>query len=119
MDGTVPKTVVVSAVNIRKGGTLTILKDCLKYLSNLAETGEWKAIAIVHKKTLCDYPGIEYIEIPWSIKSWSRRLWCEYVTLHRISKELAKREGLCTILRLALWPSIRRCIARHLSRSSR
>ena len=59
MDGSVPRTVVVSAVNIRKGGTLTILKDCLKYLSGLAEAGEWKVIALVHRQSLCDYPGIE------------------------------------------------------------
>ena len=31
------KTIVVSAVNIRKGGTLTILRNCLEYLSGLAQ----------------------------------------------------------------------------------
>lgn len=30
------KTIVVSAVSLRKGGTLTILQDCLCYLSALA-----------------------------------------------------------------------------------
>ena len=93
MDGSVPKTVVVSAVNIRKGGTLTILRDCLEYLSALAEAGEWKVVALVHDRSLCEYPSIEYIEIPWTIKSWFRRLWCEYVTMNRISKDLARREG--------------------------
>lgn len=102
MDGSVPRTVVVSAVNIRKGGTLTILKDCLKYLSGLAVAGEWKVVALVHKQSLCDYPGIEYIEIPWSAKGWGRRLWCEYVTMHRISKDLAKREGRPVYLWLSL-----------------
>ena len=113
MDGPFPKTVVVSAVNIRKGGTLTILKDCLKYLSGLAEAGEWKVVAIVHKKSQCDYPGIEYIEIPWSIKSWGRRLWCEYVTLYRISKELAKREGLPVEMWLSLHDTTPRVVAEH------
>ena len=58
MDGSVPKTVVVSAVNIRKGGTLTILRDCLEYLSGLAQTGEWKVVALVHDRSLCEYPSI-------------------------------------------------------------
>lgn len=83
------RTIVVSAVNIRKGGTLTILRDCLGYLSTLALEGEYRVVAIVHKRDLSDYEGIEYIEIPDSIKGWGRRLWCEYVTMHRISKALS------------------------------
>ena len=81
----VPRHIVVSAVNIRKGGTLTVLKDCLRYLSLRKDL---KVTAIVHRKSLCDFPGIEYIEIPWSIKSWGRRLWCEYHTLNKISEKL-------------------------------
>ena len=75
------KTIVVSAVNIRKGGTLTILRDCLGYLSGLASGGEYRVVALVHKRELADYPGIEYIEMPGCIKGWGRRLWCEYVTM--------------------------------------
>ena len=83
------KTIVVSAVNIRKGGTLTILRECLSYLSSLALDGKFRVVAIVHERGLSDYEGIEYIEIPDSIKSWGRRLWCEYVTMYRISKTLS------------------------------
>ena len=83
------KTIVVSGVNLRKGGTLTILRDCLQYLSSLVRDEGYRVVAIVHKRELCDYPGIEYIELPDVIKGWSRRLWCEYVTMHKISKELA------------------------------
>ena len=83
------KTIVVSAVNLRKGGTLTILRDCLKYLSELVKGGEYKVVAIVHKKVLCDYPGIEYIEMPEVINGWGKRLWCEYVTMKKISEDLA------------------------------
>lgn len=83
------KTIVVSAVNLRKGGTLTILKDCLQYLSALAAMGEYRIVALVHKRELCDYPGIEYIEMPWTLKSWFARLWCEYVTMYSVSKNLA------------------------------
>ena len=81
------KTIVVSAVNLRKGGTLTILRDCLQFLSS--QTEEYRVVALVHKRELCDYPGVEYIEMPDIIKSWGRRLWCEYVTMNRISKELS------------------------------
>ena len=82
------KTLVISAVNIRKGGTLTILRQCLEYLSQVAEARQWRVVAIVHRKELCVYPSIEYIELPHVAKSWGRRLWCEYITMHRISKEL-------------------------------
>lgn len=82
-----PKLIVVSAVNIRKGGTLTILKDCLKFMSaNLA--GEYRIVAIVHDKNLCDFPSIEYISYPEVAKSWSRRIKFEYVDLLKISKEI-------------------------------
>ena len=83
--------VVVSAVNIRKGGTLTVLRDCLSYLSGRPDL---RVTALVHKKSLCDYPGINYIEIPWSIKGWGRRLWCEYVTMGKISKEMEEEPDL-------------------------
>ena len=43
------KTIVVSAVSLRKGGTLTILRDCLCYLSTLAVDGHYRIIALVHK----------------------------------------------------------------------
>lgn len=82
------RTIVVSAVNLRKGGTLTILRNCLEYLSTLAQTGQYKVIALVHKKELASYPGIEYIELPWTLWSWGLRLWCEYVTMYRISQKL-------------------------------
>lgn len=83
------KTIVVSAVNLRKGGTLTILRNCLEYLSGLAQSGNYRIVALVHKKELADYPGVEYIELPWTLKSWLLRLWCEYVTMYQLSKRLS------------------------------
>ncbi len=82
------KTIVVSAVNIRKGGTLTILRDCLGYLSPLAMSGEYRVVALVHRRELADYAGIEYIELPDSVRSWFRRLKCEYVTMRKISRQI-------------------------------
>lgn len=86
------RTIVVSGVNLRKGGTLTILRQCLDYLSKNAAS-DCRIVALVHRRDLCDYPGIEYIEMPWCIRSWAHRLWAEYVTMHGISKRLAAQDG--------------------------
>lgn len=75
----------MSAVNIRKGGTLTVLRDCLQYLSGRADL---HVTALVHSRALCDFPGIDYIEIPWSTDSWIKRLKCEYITMYGISRRL-------------------------------
>ena len=77
-------------MNLRKGGTLTILQDCLRELSVLALRDECRVVALVHRRSLADYSGIEYIEIPWSTRSWLHRLWCEYVTMHGISRRLGE-----------------------------
>ncbi len=83
------RTIVVSAVNLVEAGTLAILRDCLSYLSTLAEQGEYRVVAVVYKKELADFPHIEYIETQWPKKRWLNRLWYEYVSMRKISKELA------------------------------
>lgn len=84
------RTIVISAVNLRKGGTLTILRQCLSFLSIWGENNKYRIVALVHNRELADYPHIEYIELPWAIESWSKRLWCEYITMHKISKQLGE-----------------------------
>lgn len=66
-----------------------MLQDCLRYLSGRKDLN---VTALVHKRELCGFPGIRYIEIPWSTKSWLKRLWCEYVTMHHISKTLSETD---------------------------
>jgi glycosyltransferase involved in cell wall biosynthesis len=83
------KTIVISAVNLKVGGTLTILRDCLQYLSGLAKSGEYRVVAVVYSKRLAYYPQIEYIEMEWPKKNWINRLWCEYVYFKKVSKQLA------------------------------
>ena len=102
---------MVSAVNIRKGGTLTILKGCLEHLSGLA--GQYRVTALVHSKALCEYPGIEYIEMPWCVKGWGRRLWAEYVTMHRLSRDIAARDGRKVWLWLSMHDTTPRVEAEH------
>lgn len=105
------KTVVVSAVNLRKGGTLAILRSCLEYLGT--KTGEYRVVALVHRRELCDFPGIEYIEMPHCARSWTRRLWAEYVTMHRISREIAAEDGRRVWLWLSLHDTTPRVDAEH------
>ena len=105
------RTIVVSAVNLRKGGTLTILRGCLEYLSSKSE--EYRIVALVHRRSLCDYPGIEYIELPWCVRSWCVRLWAEYVTMHGISKRIAKEDGHKIWLWLSLHDTTPRVEAEH------
>lgn len=82
------KTIVISAVNLNVGGTLTILRDCLEYLSKCAFQGDYRVVAIVYKKDLVYYPNIEYIETQWPKKRWINRLWYEYVSMKKISKDI-------------------------------
>ena len=89
VDTAIRRNIVVSAVNIRKGGTLTVLRDCLQYLSGRQDL---HVTALVHSRALCDFPGIDYIELPWSTESWLKRLKCEYITMFGISRRLPESD---------------------------
>jgi len=82
------KTIVVSAVNLNEGGTLTILRECLSYLSALALEGEYRIVAMVYDRRLAEYPNIEYMETQWPKQRWINRLWYEYISLKKISKAI-------------------------------
>lgn len=82
------KTIVISAVNIVEAGPLTILRDCLRYLSELAAGKDYKIIALVYRRELVDFPNIVYIETQWPKENWFNRLWYEYVVMNRISKKM-------------------------------
>ncbi|MBE8712351.1 glycosyltransferase [Sphingobacterium hungaricum] len=82
------KTIVVSAVNLIEAGTLAILRECLGYLSELADGGNYRVIAVVYSKDLVNFPNIEYIETQWPKKRWINRLCFEYVSMKEISKEI-------------------------------
>ncbi len=82
------KTIVISAVNLVEAGTLSILKDCLSFLSAFADNNEYRIVAIVHNRNLVDYPNIEYIENTWPKRRWINRLWFEYISMRAISKRI-------------------------------
>lgn len=84
------KTIVISAVNLRRGGTLTVLRECLTFLSLWARGAGYRVIALVHRRELVDLPNIGYIEMPHSVEGWGKRLWCEYVEMGRVSEEIGE-----------------------------
>lgn len=80
-------TIVVSAINFFEGGPLTILKECLDYLSaNIS--GEYRVIALVHDVKLFQIEGVEFIEYKKSRKSWFCRIYYEYVHFFFLSRKL-------------------------------
>ena len=82
------RKIVISAVNLNKGGTLSILRDCLSYLSTNIASEEYEVVAIVYDKKLAFYPNITYIETQWPKQRWLNRLWFEYVSMKKISQDL-------------------------------
>ena len=80
--------IVISAINIRNGGALSVLKDCLNYLNdNLAN--DYTVIALVHKKELIsEFSNIIAVEFPNSIKSYLLRCYYEYIFFYKLSKKL-------------------------------
>lgn len=81
------KNIVVSAVNLNCGGTLSILKDCLEYLTSELRNS-YNIIALVHDRSLSDIDGINYYEFPLAKKCWGIRLYYEYVYFKKLSKKI-------------------------------
>ena len=82
------KTIVVSGINLFRGGTLKIIQDCIAALSAFA--GEnYRIVALVHDgKLFPEYENVEYIAFPKSRKSWFIRLYYEYIGFRKLSKQL-------------------------------
>jgi len=80
--------IVVSAINLRSGGTLSIIKDCLSFLDkNFADT--FDMIALVHKAdAFKDIENIRFIEYPKSIDFYLLRLYYEYYYFYFLSKKI-------------------------------
>jgi glycosyltransferase involved in cell wall biosynthesis len=87
IDRYMSKRLVISAVNLVEGGTLTILRDCLSSAARILSP-EWEIIALVHDRTLFDTDRVQYIEFPDAKRSWMRRLYHEFWKFNAISKKL-------------------------------
>lgn len=83
------KTIVISAVNIFEGGTLTIVRDNLTFANDFL-ADKFKIIAIVHNKNLLPLDSlkkINFIEFPKSRKSYLIRLYLEYYYFYKLSQK--------------------------------
>lgn len=80
------KIIVVSAINLVEAGPLTILQECLKYLSG-SLSGRYEIIALVNKNKLFPFENINYLEFPKSKKSWINRLYYEYYYFKQLAKQ--------------------------------
>ena len=82
------KTIVISAINLRSGGTLSILQDCLLFLQR-QKLDDYRVIALVHEKNVLPvFEGIEFIEFPHSVKNYFIRFYYEYYYFKQLSEEL-------------------------------
>lgn len=81
------RRLVVSAVNLVEGGTLTVLIDCLKACSECLPP-DWEVVALVHDPALVGVAGVQYVSYPLIKSSWLRRIYFEYFECRKISREL-------------------------------
>jgi len=80
--------IVISAINFRSGGPLSILRDCLRYLQE-TKVKVFRIVALVHDKTLFDeFSKIEFIEFPKSVSSYIYRFYYEYYEFEKLSRQL-------------------------------
>lgn len=83
------ETIVISAVNLVEGGTLTILNNCLSFLnSNSLIRNKYRVVALVHGKEMFRFENIDFMELPLAKRNWLFRLYYEYIAFNKISKSL-------------------------------
>jgi len=81
------RKIIVSAINLLEAGPLTVLQECLEYLS-VDLSDKYEIIALVNRKGLFSCGNIEYLEFPQSKESWLNRLYYEYIFFSKLSKQL-------------------------------
>jgi glycosyltransferase involved in cell wall biosynthesis len=85
MNDAVTKHLVVSAVNLVEGGTLEILRQCLR---SAALVKGWRVTAIVNDPEKVGIVGVTYIARPDVKPSWLKRIRFEYIECGTLAKEL-------------------------------
>lgn len=81
------QTIIISAINFRNGGPLSVLQDCLRYVNNHLSS-KYRIIALVHKIELFqNLEHIELIEFSKSVTSYLYRLYYEYIYFKKISEK--------------------------------
>ncbi len=83
------KIIVISAVNLFEGGTLTILNTNLAFANDYLSV-DYNIIVLVYKKSLFDldkFSNITFEEFPQSRSNYFVRLYLEYFHFHNLSKK--------------------------------
>jgi hypothetical protein len=76
--------IVLSGVNVREVGSLSIFRDALTSLAR--EYGEqYEIVALVKSRDLFDVEGVTYLEFPRIMYSWLARVRFEYWSARKIS----------------------------------
>jgi len=79
--------IVLSGVNIREAGGLSVFRDALATLAQ--EHGDqYEIVALVMRRDLFDVAGVTYFEFPRIMHSWLSRLRFEYWSCREISVRL-------------------------------
>lgn len=71
------RCMVVSAVNLIEGGTLTILREFVKAASEILPQ-QWKIVVLVHNRNLLAEDRPVYLELPDAKRGWLRRMYMEW-----------------------------------------
>lgn len=83
------KKIIISAVNITEGGSLTVLLDCLKSAENNLSSTYIEIEVILNSKLIyCDTSLIKVTEISCAKKSWILRIFIEYIFFWFYSKKI-------------------------------
>lgn len=81
------KIIVISAVSLFSGGTLSILIDCLTELNhNFSE--KYHILAFTNKNYSDKFPNIHFLPIKWARKSYFHKLFVEYFLFNKLSKRV-------------------------------
>ncbi|QKF67526.1 glycosyltransferase, family 1 [Arcobacter venerupis] len=80
------KLIIISAINLRSGGTLSILNDCLSFLDEYLYKN-YRILVLIHSKdVMLNTKNLDFIEFPNSIKSYFFRFYYEYIYFKYLSK---------------------------------
>jgi glycosyltransferase involved in cell wall biosynthesis len=82
--------IVLSGVNFTEMGPLTVFREAITSLAELY-SDRYEIIALVHRKSLFEVPGVTLIEYPEIKSSWFKRLRFEYYECRRISRMIKPR----------------------------
>jgi Glycosyltransferase len=81
------KIVVISGINLFRGGTLKVMQECIAAVSDFVDN-DTMVYALVHnEEQYPTYPNVKYFSFPKSRKSYLNRLYYEYIGFKKLSKQ--------------------------------